>query len=180
MKKNCCEPNNKKSGVKKLDPFIIGAVLITLVLFAGVIWYGTKTGESVQVETSEQVVISTDEKKYDWGTIDINSGIVNKTFTIENKGTGVLKLYDVETSCMCTTAQLITKDKTSKKFGMHDPSYSVFDVQPGESAELLVEFDPIFHGPSGVGDISRTITIKTNDKNNSELSFNLTAKVIKE
>jgi len=62
---------------------------------------------------------------------------------------------------------------------MHEKSSSVFEVKPGETAELLVEFDPAFHGPSGVGPITRTITMNTNDVKNPVLSFNLTANVVK-
>ena len=91
----------------------------------------------------------------------------------------MLKLYNVKTSCMCNTAQLKTPDVTSKKFKMHEASTDVIEVKPGEAAELIVEFDPAFHGPSGVGPINRTITMDTNDVNNPTLSFNLTANVVK-
>ena len=80
---------------------------------------------------------------------------------------------------MCTTAQLKTAEQSSKKFGMHQKNSSVFEVNPGETAELLVEFDPAFHGPSGVGMISRTITMNTNDTKNPTLEFSLTANVVK-
>ena len=62
---------------------------------------------------------------------------------------------------------------------MHEKTPDVFEVKPGKTAELIVEFDPLFHGPSGIGPINRTITMDTNDANNSTLSFNLTANVVK-
>jgi hypothetical protein len=80
---------------------------------------------------------------------------------------------------MCTTAQLKTASKSSIKFKMHEKSSSIFEVEPGETAELIVEFDPAFHGPSGVGQITRTINMSTNDVNNSTLNFNLVGNVIK-
>jgi len=74
---------------------------------------------------------------------------------------------------------LKTSSQTSPKFKMHEKSSYVFEVNPGETAELIVEFDPAFHGPSGTGPINRTITMNTNDAKNPTLSFKLTAKVVK-
>jgi len=74
---------------------------------------------------------------------------------------------------------LKTSSQTSPKFKMHEKSSYVFEVNPGETAELIVEFDPAFHGPSGVGPITRTITMNTNDTKNSTLTFNLTGNVVK-
>ena len=163
----------------RLDPFVAGIVIITILILGGAVLFGTKTGATTQVTADTQVVMSVDSNRYDWGTIDLNGGIVSKSFAIEKKGLTPLKLYDVKTSCVCTTAQLRTASQTSPRFKMHEKSSSVFEVKPGETAELLVEFDPAFHGPSGVGPITRTITMNTNDVKNPVLSFNLTANVVK-
>jgi hypothetical protein len=181
MSHDCCNTSNKKN-VKKGGPdkFLAGVVIITVLILALAVFFGTRMGETIQVTTDTQVAISVDSNRYDWGTIDLNGGIVSKSFAIENSGSILLKLYDVKTSCMCTTAQLKTTEKTSNKFGMHEKSSSVFEVKPGETAELVVEFDPAFHGPSGTGPISRTITMNTNDAKNPTLSFNLTATVVKQ
>lgn len=62
---------------------------------------------------------------------------------------------------------------------MHSNSKYVTEVAPGQSAKLTVIFDPLFHGPNGIGDITRTITMSTNDKANPTLGFFLSAKVTK-
>lgn len=180
MNHHCCEPQPDSAPRKrKFDPFLMGIVAITLLFLGAVIYFGTRVGATAQVNANDQVTMTVAENSYDWGTIDINGGIVSKSFIIENKGSVPLKLYDIKTSCMCTTAQLKTAKQVSKKFGMHEKTSSVFEVQPGEMAELIVEFDPAFHGPSGVGPISRTITVNTNDSSNPALSFHLTANVVK-
>lgn len=180
MNKDCCHPQ-KNGQVKKngIDPFLAGIIIVTLLLLGGVVYFGAKAGAVSQVSTNNQVELTVGDKTFDWGTIDINNGIVSKSFTIENKGSVPLKLYNVKTSCMCTTAQLKTQDQTSKKFGMHEKSNDVFEVKPSKTAELIVEFDPAFHGPSGIGPINRTVTLNTNDANNPTLSFQLTANVVK-
>ena len=161
------------------DKFMVGTVVITVLILAAAAVFGSGMGATTQVTTDGQVAISVDSNRYDWGNIDISGGGVSKSFAIESSGDVPLKLYNVKTSCMCTTAQLKTTSQTSPKFNMHDQTSSVFEVKPGETAELIIEFDPAFHGPSGIGPISRTITMNTNDPRNPTLSFNLTAQVVK-
>lgn len=180
MNHDCCNSSNKKITEKGgIDPFVLGVIIVTIFLLGIAIYFGTKTGATSQVTTDTQVVLSTDSKVHDWGTIDINGGIASKSFAIKNTGSSILKLYNVVTSCMCTTAQLKTSELASRKYKMHEKTQDVFEVKPGQTAELIVEFDPLFHGPSGVGPINRTITMDTNDENNPTLSFNLTANVVK-
>lgn len=183
MQHDCCKTDTtkiKKKNKKGIDSFLIGIILITVLILGVTVYIGSQIGNTTQVSADNQVETQIDESRYDWGTIDINGGIVSKSFTIENNGSTPLKLYDVKTSCMCTTAQLKTPDASSKKFGMHEKSRNIFEVAPGEKAELLVEFDPAYHGPSGVGPISRTVTMNTNDASRPTLSFQLSANVIKQ
>lgn len=180
MSHDCCSPSNNKN-IKGGGPdkFIIGIVVVTVLILGIAVFFGTRMGSTPQVTADSQVSVSVDANKYDWGTIDYDKGIVSKNFGIKNTSNTTLKLYNVKTSCMCTTAQLKTPEVTSKKFGMHESSSDVVEVKPGETAELVVEFDPAFHGPSGVGPITRTITMSTNDTKNPTLTFNLTGTVVK-
>lgn len=162
-----------------IDPIILIIVIFTLLLLGIGVYFGTKTGATAEVKTDDQVSLSIDSNKFDWGTIDMDNGIVSKSFDIKNTSDTILKLYDVKTSCMCTTAQLKTNSYSSPKFKMHDKNPNIYEVKPGEAVELIVEFDPAYHGPSGTGPVNRTITMNTNDSKNPELSFELTAVVIK-
>jgi len=180
MNHDCCSPTNKKEARRGgIDSFIVGIIIVTVFILGGAVYFGTKTGAAIQVDTDRETKVFIDSNKYDWGMVDYDGGIVSKSFSIKNAGSSVLKLYDVTTSCMCTTAQLKSFESTSKKYGMHEKSTDVFEIKPGETAELIVEFDPAFHGPSGVGPISRTVTMNTNDAKNPILSFSLTASVVK-
>lgn len=180
MKHDCCKTDSRQTkGKKGVDTFLIGIVLGTVLLLGGAVYLGTSMGATTQVEADTQVTTQIAESRHDWGEIDINAGIVSKSFAIENTGSTPLKLYEVETSCMCTTAQLKTGGQSSRKFGMHDNSSTIFEVPAGETAELIVEFDPLYHGPSGVGPISRTVTVSTNDSQNPTLTFQLSAMVVK-
>jgi len=180
MSHECCSPaNSKKLKGGGPDKFIISIVVITVLILGAAVFLGTRMGATPQVNADSQVVLAVDSDKYDWGTIDYDKGIVSKNFEIKNTSSVVLKLYNVKTSCMCTTAQLKTPQGASKKFGMHESSSDVIEVKPKETAQLLIEFDPAFHGPSGVGPITRIITMDTNDAKNPKLTFNLTGNVVK-
>lgn len=116
---------------------------------------------------------------FDWGTIDYGGGDAVAEFSINNPGSGTLSLSEVSTSCMCTTAQVIINENKSPYFGMHQKSSWIGQVPPGGEAKLKVIFDPAFHGPSGVGPVTRQIVIKTNDPQNPKLEFNLKGTVVK-
>jgi hypothetical protein len=154
--------------------FGIGATV--LLIAGGVYWAGKVTAEP-EVQVSQEAKAEVGETSYDWGEIPINGGNVYKSFTVKNAGQGELQLYDVKTSCMCTEAQVVVGDETSPEFGMHGNSSWVSRVPAGGEAEVKVRFDPAYHGPSGVGAITRLVTVKTNDADHPELEFNLAAVV---
>lgn len=157
--------------------FMIGVIVVTLVIIGAGIFFASRIGAPAQVQANPDARASVTDTTYDWGTIGINDGKVGKEFEISNSGTGPLKLSNIETSCMCTTAQLILGDTQSPAFGMHAKSGYIMEVPPGGTAKLKVVFDPLFHGPSGVGPISRQVTVTTNDPSSPVLSFMLSAVV---
>ena len=157
--------------------WIIAAIILTILIIGGGSYLVVKSSPS-QLSADQSAVATITETSFDWGTIGINNGKVQKTFAIKNSGSSPLKLNNVVTSCMCTTAQVVINGQSSPAFGMHAKSGWGAEVLPGQSADLVVVFDPAFHGPSGVGVITRIITVDTNDSKNSQLSFNLTANVV--
>ena len=52
-------------------------------------------------------------------------------------------------------------------------------VKPGETADINVVFDPMFHGPQGTGPITRLVSFNTNDSSNRTVEFKLTGNVIR-
>lgn len=160
------------------NKIIIGIIAATLLIIVGGIALVSRSGPQ-QLTVSESVHLEVQETSYDWGEIPINNGNVNKTFEIKNNSQGVLELANVSTSCMCTTAQVIINDQKSPFFGMHPNSSWLGKVAAGESAQVFIEFDPAFHGPSGIGQASRQVSLDTNDPDNPKITFNLIGNVIK-
>lgn len=159
------------------NKIVIGIVVGVLVLLGGTVFLATKVGVASQVEKSAGAKAEVKETSWEWGEIGINDGKVEKEFEIKNVGSEVLKIYNIATSCMCTTAMFA--DDLSHVFGMHTKSSYVKEIKPGESNKLKIVFDPLFHGPEGIGPINRQITMMTNDPSRGNLSFMLTATVRK-
>lgn len=155
-------------------------IVTFLVIFsalAGLTFIITKPTGTTTIQPSTQTKFTTGTKTHSWEEIDINSGKVNHSFLIKNKGKDTLKLYNLKTSCACTTAKLIKEGETSPIFGMHTKSSYTMSLNPGETASLSVTFDPAYHGPSGIGDVTRQIALETKDPSNPEVTYTLTAMV---
>lgn len=159
---------------------IIGLIVLTILILGGGVYFLSSTATSTQVTPSQNVKVEIPERTFDWGNIPYSGGNATKTFTIKNTGTGVLQLSGVKTSCTCTKAQVTIDGKGSPYFSMHSTSGWVGQVAPGKEAQLLVIFDPAFHGPSGVGSVERLISLETNDIQNPKIEFSLKGVVVKD
>ncbi len=160
---------------KKIIITILAASLIILV--GGVALLSKTTTPTITASLNAKAFA--EEKTYDWGVIKYNDPKATKIFKIKNTGTDILKLSNIKTSCSCTSAQVKTDQGKSPLFGMHGTSSWVGEVEPGGQAELEVVFDQRFHGPTGVGPVTRIITAQTNDANSPKLEFTLTGTVVR-
>lgn len=160
-----------------MKPILVGLSLTLLLIFGGV-FLVSKTNNEASLAGNQDTQVSVDKTSFNWGTIGINDGKVQAEFNLKNNGTAPLELANVSTSCMCTTAQVIIGGRPSPYFGMHQKSSWTGEVSPGQSAQLVVEFDPAFHGPQGIGQITRQIVVETNDPTQPQLTFVTTADVI--
>lgn len=106
--------------------------------------------ESAQTQTSGPK-ITVDRTLHDFGMIPQFGGTVEATFTVKNKGTELLEIGDITTSCSCTSA-----------------SISSSRILAGDEAELTVVFDPDFH-EEPLDMFKRTVFIPTNDLANPEM-----------
>jgi len=100
----------------------------------------------------------------DLGTISMAAGNVSFRYLIKNTGAAPLTINRIFTSCMCTSAMLVTGTQRKGPFGMpgHGPSTAVrAPLAPGELATVEVVFDPAAHGPSGLGRIERSVTVQS-------------------
>lgn len=107
---------------------------------------------------------SVSESFYDFGTISMKDGNVTKEFTITNTTNAPVMLQSLTTSCMCTTAYIVGPDGEARgPFGMPGHGGAVppanETVEAGGNRLIRVVYDPNAHGPAGVGQIDRFITL---------------------
>jgi hypothetical protein len=163
---------------------IIIVFVICLVFISLLVWGYAKNGNtaaSVQGVASSEVkssLIAT-SKLYDFGTISMKNGDVSKDFTFTNPTNKNVIILGLETSCMCTSALLVEPDGSTKgpfgMPGMGGMTSTNETIKTGENRTLRVIYNPNAHGPAGVGQIDRFITLT--DSTGETLQFEIKAVV---
>lgn len=163
------------------------AIIIILIGVISLVWWSNSTTntelgandstKSHPARTGETLIAK--EVFYDFGTISMKNGNVNKMFKVINSGSEDVRLPSLTTSCMCTKAYFIEPNGNKKgPFGM--PSMGFVPklnavIKAGQSADIEVVYDPNAHGPAGVGMIDRFIYLTDASKNT--LQFEIKALV---
>lgn len=156
--------------------FTILIVLAMLGIFGGAIFISSssKTETKAVLSKANGAKISIDHKEKKVGNIGYSNGILYHVFPIKNTGTKNLEIANMFSSCMCTKTYLNIAGKDGPSFGMRGasvPSSWVGVLKPGESGEVIAAFNPAYHGPSGVGEVARTVSFETNDPDQSYVEF---------
>ncbi|MDO8492400.1 MAG: DUF1573 domain-containing protein [bacterium] len=152
-----------------MKPNTIIIVLIVGVAFVGLFALGYyqkgATRENLQSADSannSKSLLTASETPYDFGSISMKNGNVNKIFKITNPTDKDITVKKIATSCMCTNAYIVKGNSEIGPFGMegmgHSPTANEI-IKAGESIDLKVVYDPNAHGPAGVGQIDRFVTL---------------------
>lgn len=159
---------------------IIIAVLTLVIIFGGITLVSNSTSSTPQVAFSQNAKAETQEPtSFDFGNIPYSGPKATKKFTIKNTGSETLKLFNVKTSCHCTKARVIIDGTVSPDFGMSGISGWIGEVQVGREAKVIVIFDQSFHGPAGIGPVTRFVSVETNDEGDKKITYTLTGIVVK-
>jgi hypothetical protein len=138
---------------------IVGLTVTFLLVIGFAFWKGGQTSEpSVLADVSG---IEVSPESFDLGEVPINGGLVTREYEIKNGTAESLKLAKIATSCMCTQAKVILGERETRFFGMEhatdrNPPVN-FEIGAGETARVVVNFDPAAHGPEGVGPFDRVV-----------------------
>jgi len=164
--------------MKKLDPFILGIlVFLVLILLGGTVLAFQLTGKPMQAYSSsdrDKPKVEISNTYQDLGPMTL-SDIKSADFTISNMGNKPLQISNISTSCDCTFAQVTIDDQKSPSFSMHaNPSWTG-EIQPGKQAVLTAIYEPAKMPVSG--EVERTVHLKTNDPQYSDLAFTVKATV---
>lgn len=160
---------------------IILSIFIGILVFGGLIWIARPDSQNNNTITTKSNGALTVEEtnSYDFGTISMAAGKVKYRFKIKNTSGEAVTINKMYTSCMCTTAELITGGEQFGPFGM--PGHGAIPkiqgvVNPNEEAIVEIVYDPAAHGPAGVGRIQRSITLENNAGQPIELQVAATVK----
>ncbi len=152
------------------------SIIVGVLVLGGLIWIARPDSQSNSTISAKSNGILTVEEasNYDFGKISMAAGKVKHQFKIKNTSNEMVTINKVYTSCMCTTAELMSGGKQFGPYGM--PGHGAIPkiqgiVNPNDEAIVEVVFDPAAHGPAGVGRIQRTITLENNSGQPIELQF---------
>lgn len=137
----------------------IGILVVLLAVMALAAPGKSGVPEAVLSGTKSATLVAP-EKFYDFGTISMKNGLVNRVFKVTNSTVKDIELKTVTTSCMCTAAYIIGINGEKGPFGMPGmgsvpPANEL--IKAGESRDIKVVYDPNAHGPAGVGVIDRFV-----------------------
>ena len=146
---------------------IINGIVVVVVIVVGLAWLGRWAQPRVARPSNQLAsapsALAVAPSAYDFGTISMANGLVSRSFTVSNPTNQEIRLTQIVTSCMCTTAYLETASGEQGPFGMPGhggPTRAVSEViKPGEARAVRVVFDPGAHGPAGVGPIERVVEL---------------------
>jgi len=159
-----------------MNKYIIGVIVIGVALLGySMITSGqnTDTTKAVVSETSG-AKIAVVEQPYDFGDIDIFAGKVDTTYTLKNEGTEDVIITKAETSCMCTEGII-----AGLTFGMHGSEVESVVIPAGGEEKVKAIYDPLAHGPNGVGPVTRVLMLETNSIVTPKIELRLSANVVK-
>lgn len=132
---------------------------IILVCFAALALAGAKNqisgdpGQALKTDTAPKAVATETEYAFD----EVVEGeVITHAYPIENHGDAPLKILDVRTSCGCTTAK---RPDT---------------IAPNARDQIIVKGNTSGYGG---GNFNKTITVFTNDPNQSEIRLHLSGPV---
>lgn len=162
-----------------MDKKFIALILIITLGIIGIAIFISESSTSdtkATISKTQGAKISVNHNFKTVGDIGYSKGILYHSFPIKNIGTNNLEIANMTTSCMCTKVFLKTGGKDGPEFGMKGmsaPSGWIGILKPGESGEIVAAFDPAYHGPQGIGPVSRIVSFETSDVDNPyvELSF---------
>ncbi|HEC32951.1 MAG TPA: DUF1573 domain-containing protein [Candidatus Kaiserbacteria bacterium] len=153
-----------------MNKYVIWALILagTLIIAS----YGISNNKTKISKVSS--LISVSEPTYNFGDIDIFSGKVNTTYTLKNEGNEDVSIVSAVTSCVCTEGKI-----DDLEFGMHKSTGKVVVIPAGGEKVLTATYDPLAHGPNGVGKVKRELYLKTNSTVTPEIKVAFFANVTK-
>jgi len=164
--------------MKKLNPTIIGVVVIGIILVGGTLlaFAASRTAATAQYARGDtnRPHLEIGQTDFGFGTLSL-SEIKTQDITIQNTGKGTLILSDFITSCDCTFAQVIINGQSSPKFSMHRNPNWRGEILPNRTATIKIIYEPKIMPVKGA--VQRQVVFRTNDPEKPLVNIRFTARV---
>ena len=163
-----------------MKKFVIGIIVFTLLIIAGGAFLVSKAPNKASLAKDENARLEIDHSQFNFGEVKLTSGILTHRYPIKNIGQTDLKIANLASSCACTKVYFKSGSGESPKAsmkGMTKVSSWVGVLAPQETGEMVIDFDPNFHGINGIGKIARSLEFETNDPSHLRVEFNLSGEV---
>lgn len=161
---------------------VIGILIFTVLIIVGAILFSQNSPSKSSLQKTAGASVQTFETSFDFKDIPYGGGKAERSFKIKNIGDKELTIANLSTSCMCTVVYLKKGNEKGPEFGMKgmaNASSWTGVLKPNEEGQVIAVFDPAFHGPSGVGPISRLVSFETNDPDHPYVEFSFSGVVVK-
>lgn len=162
--------------------FIVLCLGFTIILIGGVLFFGSSSNSKPQTLVSSYSISDKEKPKVEAKITTISLGDMKVSdeksadFKIKNIGTKPLQISNMQSSCGCTVGKLIYEGKESQEFGMHSQSTGVIsEILPNKEGIVRVIYRPYVMPVYGY--IDREVSLQTNDPQNTNLTFKVTANV---
>ena len=150
---------------KRRNLILLGGICLSVALI--VFYFTTRPA----ITAPGNGVLATPLPVHDFGPVPVSRGTVSTELPLANIGEDDLVISFLDSSCGCTTAQVINGDEKGPLFGMSSHGKSPRDwrtvIKPGEKAALKIYYDPGVH-PKFRGPGTRVVTITTNGRSTPE------------
>lgn len=144
---------------KNIQKYLPGFIIVLILFLVLVLISQNPSNKNSEISEAGAMM-------FNFGDISMGNGKVSHRFELVNDGAKPIAISKIYTSCMCTSAMIITDGGQEGPFGM--PGHGFMPrvntiLAPSEKAIVEVVFDPAAHGPAGVGKIERSIYVETDD-----------------
>lgn len=159
--------------------FIILGVM-TLLVFAGIIIFSLNEGGakknpqvlSFSKNESDRPKVLVGSNFSDLGQMKVSEE-KSAEFSLENTGEKPLSLFNIKSSCDCTSGQVVIGNSKSPEFSMMSNDPWIGELKKGEKATIKVIYRPQIMPVKGV--VTRDVYVSTNDPDNPKLTFTIKA-----
>lgn len=163
--------------------WVFGGIIFFTLLVVGSITVAfqrqTKTTASIpqyMISDQQKPMAEINPTDTDFGEIKL-SDVKTAQFVITNRGEKSLYLYDIKTSCGCTSAVFEIDGVKSPTFLMHDNPGWTGIIKSGKEAQVEVIYDAKVHPVDGA--VERFVMMNSNDPTNKQLQLSIKANVSK-